>query len=87
MPKVSSQKGNAMAAMTQRTCKTCSKPFQARMADVKRGWAQYCSKSCKAIKQEQRTGQFAALLSNTSFGDDRYDVDISDMDYGASDGD
>lgn len=76
-----------MASMTQRTCKTCKKPFQARTADVKRGWARYCSKSCKAIKQEQRTGQFAELLSRNHQRDDRYDVDISDMDWGASDGD
>ena len=77
-----------MASMTERTCanKTCGQKFMARAADVKRGWAKFCCKSCKAIKQEQRTGQFAALLN----GEGRYlnddDVDISDLDYGASDG-
>ncbi|EMO9523353.1 hypothetical protein KKY53_14715 [Pseudomonas aeruginosa] len=77
-----------MAAMTERICanKSCKKPFMARTADVKRGWAKFCSKSCKAIKQEQRTGQYSELLSRNSGWDDRYDVDISDMDYGASDG-
>lgn len=39
-------------------CKCCKVPFLAREADVKRGWGKYCSKSCKAIKQEGRTGQF-----------------------------
>lgn len=48
--------------MVERKCKCCRKPFQARAADVKRGWGLFCSKSCKAIKQEQRTGQFAAHI-------------------------
>lgn len=39
-----------------RKCKCCGDPFMARPADVKRGWALFCSKSCKAIKQTQRTG-------------------------------
>ncbi len=43
-------------------CARCGDPFIARTADRKRGWARFCSKSCKAIKQEQRTGQYAAHL-------------------------
>ncbi len=35
----------------------------AREADVKRGWGLFCSKSCKAIKQERRTGQHRKYLS------------------------
>ncbi|WBF05193.1 hypothetical protein [Burkholderia phage CSP3] len=49
-------------AIVQRKCEWCRKPFEARSADVKRGWARFCSKSCKAKKQEKRTGQFGALL-------------------------
>ncbi|MGN6146299.1 MAG: hypothetical protein ACTHOP_22220 [Mesorhizobium sp.] len=37
-------------------CKCCGHPFIARTADRKRGWAKFCSKSCKAIRQTQRTG-------------------------------
>ncbi len=37
-------------------CRTCGLPFMARVADRKRGWGRYCSKSCKAIKQTQETG-------------------------------
>jgi hypothetical protein len=48
-----------MAAMVERVCKCCGVRFQARRADVKRGWALFCSKSCKANYQESRTGQFA----------------------------
>ena len=39
-------------------CKCCGNIFEARTADIKRGWGKYCSKSCKAKKQESRTGQF-----------------------------
>ncbi len=43
----------------RRTCKNkqCRTEFTARSADVKRGWALYCSKSCKAKVQEGRTHQ------------------------------
>ncbi|MCY1219504.1 hypothetical protein D9M72_314820 [compost metagenome] len=41
-------------------CACCGDPFTARTADRKRGWARFCSKSCKAMKQEQRTGQHKA---------------------------
>lgn len=40
----------------------CRAPFVARVADRKRGWAKYCSKSCKAVVQEKRTGQYANYL-------------------------
>ncbi len=43
-------------------CGRCRKPFMARVADRKRGWGKFCSKTCKAVKQEQRTGQYADRL-------------------------
>lgn len=43
-------------------CAGCGDPFVARTADRKRGWARFCSKSCKARKQEARTGQHRAYL-------------------------
>lgn len=43
-------------------CKRCRQPFMARVADRKRGWGKFCSKSCKAIKQERRTGQYGNYL-------------------------
>lgn len=45
--------------MTNVICKWCKSPFQARTADVKRGWGKFCSKSCKASEQEKRTHQNA----------------------------
>jgi len=40
-----------MAKIITRKCQRCKCEFEAREADVKRGWAKFCSKSCKAIKQ------------------------------------
>lgn len=40
-----------MPSMTTVTCHQCKKSFQARTADVNRGWGKFCSKSCKAKKQ------------------------------------
>jgi hypothetical protein len=37
-------------------CQRCGSAFTARTADRKRGWARFCSKSCKAVKQTQRNG-------------------------------
>lgn len=40
------------------TCanRSCRAPFTARTADRARGWARFCSKSCKAADQTRRTG-------------------------------
>lgn len=48
-----------MAATVIVRCKNCNDPFSARTADRARGWARFCSKSCKAAEQERRTGQNA----------------------------
>lgn len=45
-----------MAAKSTYNCERCGKPFTAREADRKRGWAKFCSKSCKASEQSARTG-------------------------------
>lgn len=58
-----------MASTATYKCDNCRDPFTARTADRKRGWARFCSKSCKAAKQEKRTGQCAALCNRQ---DDRY---------------
>lgn len=52
-----------MATMIERKCARCKAPMTVRKADVARGWGRFCSKSCKAIKQEQRTGQFSEYKS------------------------
>lgn len=50
-------------------CACCGEPFTARVADRARGWARYCSKSCKARRQEARTGQFAARQERQEDGE------------------
>lgn len=49
-----------MAATASYNCVNCGGQFTARVADRKRGWARYCSKSCKATKQTQRRGPHKA---------------------------
>lgn len=57
--------------------KKCGAMFTARSADVKRGWARFCSKSCKAYVQEKRTGQYSDLLkassSSSRYADTEFD--------------
>jgi hypothetical protein len=48
-----------MAKMVERECQKCKMPFYARLVDVNRGWAKFCSKSCKASVQEQKTHQYS----------------------------
>ena len=41
-----------MAATVEVACAWCAGNFTARIADRKRGWARFCSKACKASKQQ-----------------------------------
>lgn len=45
-----------MPSMTKIKCANCNNTFEARTADVNRGWGKFCSKSCKASKQTKLTG-------------------------------
>lgn len=53
--------------------KRCKCTFTARVADRKRGWAKFCSKSCKAVVQEKHTGQHASYKSREHSGHCNYD--------------
>lgn len=75
-----------MATMVKCKCANCGAPFEARLADRRRGWGKYCNKSCKAKKQERRTGQHAAYLKRQHGNLSGDFADISDVDFGASDG-
>lgn len=37
----------------KRICEICGTEFTARIADVKRGWATHCSKSCSAVTKNK----------------------------------
>lgn len=51
---VTPEKKEARGAKVEVACACCGNKFMARVADRKRGWGKYCSKSCKAMKQKQR---------------------------------
>lgn len=53
-----------MAAMVEVKCAECGKPKLVRKSDVKRGWGKFCSKQCKAKKQERKTGQYHNYLGS-----------------------
>lgn len=55
-----------MASTSVYKCTRCNEPFTARTADRARGWARFCSKSCKAVVQEQRTGQYRDYQQRTT---------------------
>ena len=50
----------------ERICQNvyCNKHFFAKQADVNRGWALYCSKSCKAVHQELKRKKDRMNVSN-----------------------
>ncbi len=52
-----------MPAMIEKKCRNCGVGITVRLADHKRGWGNFCSKSCKAKRQEKRTGQYRRFLN------------------------
>lgn len=60
-------KATPRGKMVEVKCRCCGSPFTARLADRKRGWARFCSKSCKAKHQEARTGQYSRYLNTGNF--------------------
>ncbi|MCD0496900.1 hypothetical protein LP085_08585 [Achromobacter sp. MY14] len=52
-----------MTSTARYQCQTCGGTFTARTADRARGWARFCSKSCKANKQAARAGQHRGYLA------------------------
>lgn len=57
-----------------RKCIHCGIEFKAKSADVKRGWAKNCSKSCAASSTNKKTGNFQRYCSRN----ERFDDDIND---------
>lgn len=55
-------------------CKCCRQEFTARVADRERGWALFCSKSCKAKRQEASTGQYRLLQQQSTNDQALHDV-------------
>ncbi|HZX80296.1 MAG TPA: hypothetical protein VFE72_04995 [Lysobacter sp.] len=53
-------------ALVKRNCERCSATFEARAADIARGWGRFCSKRCKATKRADVAPASLALA-----GDDK----------------
>lgn len=65
----------------------CGQKFTARVADRKRGWGRFASKSCKATYQEHRTGQMRRYLQRQYGGvsaDFEADADRESIQFEAS---
>ena len=71
-----------MAAMVTVNCKCCSQPFQARVADRKRGWAKFCSKKCKAKSQERSTGVYREYLDRQDDYSVNHDSNLDAVELG-----
>lgn len=52
------KKHNARGKTKACKCLSCRKEFVARVADRKRGWSRFCSKSC-AYKHKKKNGVFS----------------------------
>lgn len=50
-----------------KTCPVCKSTFKARIADLKRGWARTCSKSCAGRHRRERSkgGSSTTLPAHT----------------------
>jgi len=70
--------------MLEQICECgCGVRFQARQADINRGWGLFSSKSCKAIWQERRTGQNAAYHRRKERNpDDGFQMSAADLAMG-----
>lgn len=47
-------------------CAFCGKPFQAREADIRRGWGKYDTKSCKASAQAEKQRYLTTVCPNNN---------------------
>ena len=52
-----------MISQAEYSCDCCGRTFVARTADRERGWARYCSKTCKAIDHELKKKTWRILTT------------------------
>jgi hypothetical protein len=58
-------------ATVQRKCRVCGIAFAARQADIDRGWAKHCSKSCAAKTNNRKTGNYARYQRQKAYSENR----------------
>ena len=63
--------------MIKMTCR-CGKTYEAREADVKRGWGKSCSKRCAAVKRtrQERAGNHKLAEASAKYRDRPGDREI-----------
>jgi len=59
--------------MVEVTCR-CGTKFQAREADVNRGWAKCCSKSCAATVREKKIGTYKRICNVVDYSEANADL-------------
>ena len=62
-----------MNSKVEAKCKCCGSLFIARSADIKRGWAKACSKSCAATLRERRTGAYRRYINRNDLEENEFD--------------
>ena len=60
--------------LVNKKCKWCHKQFQAKKADVARGWAKCCSKSCAVSLREKKLNRGS---SQRQYNDEFFDEDFA----------
>lgn len=59
-------------------CKNCNKKFTGKTADRKRGWAQFCSKSCASRLRKSKYENDHNKLIRLDRNNDLFDLAILD---------
>lgn len=57
----------------KRKCLICNSEFDAKPADVRRGWGKYCNKSCAATANNRKTGNYQRYLTRVARKADNLD--------------
>jgi hypothetical protein len=57
-------KNQVRGKMITTSCQCCSVKFEAREADIKRGWGKFCSKRCAAISKNKNKKSTKKLSLN-----------------------
>lgn len=74
----SPKQSSTIDTMVERMCH-CGKKFLAKKADIQRGWANSCSKSCAAIVRERKTGNYKRYIEGAyRKNDEGYGYEFSD---------
>ena len=69
---MSASKHTPGGSFIEKNCVWCGKSFIAKKADVKRGWAKCCSKSCSASLREKKLNRRGFRSGGSGFFERRF---------------